>query len=158
MPRGPSRWAHTGTPRIRAPSHHPNARTARTPGWIAIATGLAVLQSTSQHAILHGCRVALVQPRRLRWRSDGGFGDTAPMSPDDGVAEFYDDLADDYHLIFEDWDPAIDLQAEILTRLLHEWGVEPGTANRRTQEVGPARRTGHRKGTALLGSRRFCWV
>ena len=32
----------------------------------------------------------------------------------------------DYHLIFDDWDRAIDLQAEILTKLLHEWGVESG--------------------------------
>ena len=46
-----------------------------------------------QHALLHVCRVALIQLPRHRWRSDGGFGDTAPMSPDDSVAEFYDDLA-----------------------------------------------------------------
>ena len=42
------------------------------------------------------------------------------MSQDSGVAEFYDDLAGDYHLIFEDWDHAIGLQAEILTKSLHE--------------------------------------
>lgn len=48
------------------------------------------------------------------------------MSQDSGVAEFYDDLAGDYHLIFEDWDHAIGLQAEILTKSLHEQGVEPG--------------------------------
>jgi len=32
---------------------------------------------------------------------------------------FYEDLADHYHLIFEDWDTSIARQAAILNPLLH---------------------------------------
>lgn len=39
------------------------------------------------------------------------------------VAAFYDGLAADYHLIFEDWDAAIDRQGKLLDRLLRERGM-----------------------------------
>src|ERR1700734_2985440 len=43
------------------------------------------------------------------------------------MASFYDDLADDYHLIFEDWDKSIERQAAILGPLLEKYTgqVEP---------------------------------
>ena len=34
------------------------------------------------------------------------------------IVDFYEELADFYHLIFEDWDSAIERQAEILGHLL----------------------------------------
>ncbi len=40
----------------------------------------------------------------------------------DDSADFYDDLAADYHLIFEDWAAAIDAQAEILDRVIRSAG------------------------------------
>ena len=36
------------------------------------------------------------------------------------VSRFYDDLADYYHLIFDDWDESIDRQARVLNRLISE--------------------------------------
>lgn len=44
----------------------------------------------------------------------------------DGAAAFYDHLAEDYHLIFADWETAIDRQQAILTRLLAELGLARG--------------------------------
>ena len=42
-----------------------------------------------------------------------------------GTREFYDELADSYHLIFDDWQAAIDRQAKVLARLLDaEWPQE----------------------------------
>jgi SAM-dependent methyltransferase len=37
------------------------------------------------------------------------------------VASFYDDLAEDYHLIFDDWDKSIERQAAILGPLLEKY-------------------------------------
>ena len=37
------------------------------------------------------------------------------------IASFYDNLADDYHLIFEDWDKSIERQAAILGPLLEQY-------------------------------------
>jgi ubiquinone/menaquinone biosynthesis C-methylase UbiE len=34
------------------------------------------------------------------------------------VTDFYDQLAEDYHLIFADWETAIAWQAEVIERLL----------------------------------------
>jgi SAM-dependent methyltransferase len=42
------------------------------------------------------------------------------------TADFYDDLAPFYHLIYEDWESAIDRQGEVLAGLLREAGVVPG--------------------------------
>src|ERR1700712_167916 len=38
------------------------------------------------------------------------------MSP--SAESFYDDMASSYHLIFDDWDKAIERQRKILTRLM----------------------------------------
>jgi SAM-dependent methyltransferase len=46
--------------------------------------------------------------------------------PDDTSNAFYDDLADDYHLIFEDWSATIARQAAVLAPLLHGLGVPEG--------------------------------
>jgi SAM-dependent methyltransferase len=46
------------------------------------------------------------------------------MSAD--AAGFYDDLADDYHLIFVDWDRTIAYQAGVLVPLLRRLGVPEG--------------------------------
>jgi SAM-dependent methyltransferase len=40
------------------------------------------------------------------------------MAPDESAADFYDDLADDYHLIFADWNASITGQATVITGLL----------------------------------------
>lgn len=42
------------------------------------------------------------------------------------TADFYDDLAPFYHLIYEDWDRSIERQGEVLATLLREAGVGPG--------------------------------
>lgn len=42
-----------------------------------------------------------------------------------GPQAFYDDLAADYHLIFDDWWAGATWQGEVLTRLLHDAGVDP---------------------------------
>jgi glycine/sarcosine N-methyltransferase len=39
---------------------------------------------------------------------------------DDSVAQFYDDLADDYHLLFADWKASRAWQAEVLDRIIRE--------------------------------------
>ena len=40
------------------------------------------------------------------------------MASDGTPADFYDELADEYHLIFADWDASIDWQARVITGLL----------------------------------------
>jgi len=42
------------------------------------------------------------------------------MAPEESPAEFYDDLAEEYHLIFADWDAAIERQARVITALLRD--------------------------------------
>lgn len=42
--------------------------------------------------------------------------------------EFYDSLADDYHLMFRDWWTSARHQGEVLDRLLRAHGLAPGTA------------------------------
>ena len=42
------------------------------------------------------------------------------------TTDFYDDLAPFYHLIFEDWERAIERQGEVLAGLLREAGVGSG--------------------------------
>jgi len=45
----------------------------------------------------------------------------------DSVQSFYDDLAESYHLIFEDWNRSIERQGDALTRVLEErWGLRGG--------------------------------
>jgi SAM-dependent methyltransferase len=48
------------------------------------------------------------------------------MDPDSTPAKFYDELADDYHLIFADWDASIDRQARVITKLLRDTGLATG--------------------------------
>jgi glycine/sarcosine N-methyltransferase len=48
------------------------------------------------------------------------------MGRDATVATFYDELADDYHLIFADWDASIGRQALIIKRLLDQHGLGTG--------------------------------
>ena len=45
----------------------------------------------------------------------------------DDSADFYDDLAAHFHLIFEDWTAAIDAQAEIFDRVIRSAGGAPST-------------------------------
>lgn len=40
--------------------------------------------------------------------------------------QFYDQLADTFHLIFEDWDRSINLQGDALVRALQPWPCESG--------------------------------
>jgi glycine/sarcosine N-methyltransferase len=59
-------------------------------------------------------------------------------------APFYDDLAGDYHLIFADWDAAIERQARVMTGLLRDLGVASGavldaSCGIGTQAIGLAR-------------------
>jgi glycine/sarcosine N-methyltransferase len=42
------------------------------------------------------------------------------MTPDETPADFYDELADDYHLIFADWNASIAWQAGVITGLLRD--------------------------------------
>jgi SAM-dependent methyltransferase len=50
------------------------------------------------------------------------------LAPDESPAEFYDELAADYHLIFADWDASITWQAEVVTGLLRaHHGLTSGT-------------------------------
>jgi glycine/sarcosine N-methyltransferase len=64
----------------------------------------------------------------------------------DSVQTFYDDLAESYHLIFEDWNRSIDRQADALTKVLAErWGLRGGrlldvAAGIGTQALGLAAR------------------
>jgi SAM-dependent methyltransferase len=48
------------------------------------------------------------------------------MTSDRTPAEFYDDLADEYHLIFADWDASIAGQGRVITGLLHDLGLTSG--------------------------------
>jgi len=43
------------------------------------------------------------------------------MDRDDTPAGFYDDLAEDYHLIFADWDASIERQSRVIARLLRDY-------------------------------------
>ncbi|WP_240040945.1 class I SAM-dependent methyltransferase [Paenibacillus ginsengarvi] len=43
----------------------------------------------------------------------------------ESVIEFYDGLAEDYHLIFHDWDTAISRQSEALSKMIRSKLVEP---------------------------------
>lgn len=49
------------------------------------------------------------------------------MAFDENPASFYDELADDYHLIFADWDASIARQARVISALLREHGMRSGT-------------------------------
>jgi glycine/sarcosine N-methyltransferase len=48
------------------------------------------------------------------------------MGRDATPADFYDELADDYHLIFADWDAAIGRQADVIGALLRDNGLTRG--------------------------------
>jgi len=48
------------------------------------------------------------------------------MTRDPTPAEFYDELAADYHLIFADWDAAVAWEAGIITGLLRDLGLTAG--------------------------------
>jgi len=66
------------------------------------------------------------------------------MTPDPTPAQFYDDLAADYHLIFADWDAAIAWEADIIAALLRDRGVTAGpvldaSCGIGTQAIGLAR-------------------
>ena len=59
------------------------------------------------------------------------------MACDRSVAAFYDQLADDYHLIFADWDAAIGRQAAIITGLLRDiHGITSGAVLDATCGIG----------------------
>lgn len=38
---------------------------------------------------------------------------------DESVLDFYDDLAEDYHLIFVNWHHAVSWQGEVLSKFIH---------------------------------------
>lgn len=61
------------------------------------------------------------------------------------VARFYDDLADDYHLIYSDWDASIDRQGKALDAVIHldRATVLDCSCGIGTQAIGLAQR-GHR--------------
>jgi glycine/sarcosine N-methyltransferase len=66
------------------------------------------------------------------------------MTPDPAPAEFYDELADEYHLIFADWDATIAWQAGVITGLLRALGLTAGavldaSCGIGTQAIGLAR-------------------
>ncbi len=48
------------------------------------------------------------------------------MTFDANPASFYDELADDYHLIFADWDASIARQAGVIAALLRDHGMTSG--------------------------------
>jgi glycine/sarcosine N-methyltransferase len=58
------------------------------------------------------------------------------MTPDPTPADFYDALANDYHLIFADWDATIAWQADVITGLLHELGLTSGSVLDATCGIG----------------------
>jgi glycine/sarcosine N-methyltransferase len=67
-----------------------------------------------------------------------------PMTADPTPAEFYDELADEYHLIFADWDASIARQARVMTGLLRDLGLTSGavldaSCGIGTQAIGLAR-------------------
>jgi SAM-dependent methyltransferase len=76
----------------------------------------------------------------------------------DAVVDFYEDLAEHYHLIFDDWDRAIARQASILNPLLHS--VLPGAPLKildcacgiGTQAIGFAQARHHVVGSDLSGA------
>ena len=47
---------------------------------------------------------------------------------DESVLEFYDDLAEAYHLIFADWKHAIAWQGEVLSKIIQSKHPSPGGA------------------------------
>ncbi|MEU3007961.1 class I SAM-dependent methyltransferase [Streptomyces sp. NPDC007020] len=65
--------------------------------------------------------------------------------PETSVAHFYDELADDYHLIYSDWDAALRRQGDALDALIGQDGVEvlDCSCGIGTQAIGLALR-GHR--------------
>ncbi|PZT71765.1 MULTISPECIES: class I SAM-dependent methyltransferase [unclassified Streptomyces] len=65
--------------------------------------------------------------------------------PETSVAHFYDELADDYHLIYSDWDASIRRQGDALDALIGQGGVEvlDCSCGIGTQAIGLALR-GHR--------------
>jgi glycine/sarcosine N-methyltransferase len=58
------------------------------------------------------------------------------MTPDPTPAEFYDDLAEDYHLIFADWDASIARQADLVAGLLRDLGITSGAVLDATCGIG----------------------
>ena len=48
------------------------------------------------------------------------------MASDETPATFYDQLVDDYHLIFADWDTAIARQARVIQRMLNDNALSEG--------------------------------
>src|SRR6266545_49187 len=48
------------------------------------------------------------------------------MASDASPASFYDEVADDYHLIFADWDESVDLQGRFIASLLRGHGLATG--------------------------------
>jgi len=67
------------------------------------------------------------------------------MATDETPADFYDELAEDYHLTFADWDASIDRQARVFTALLrNNHGLTSGavldaSCGIGTQAIGLAR-------------------
>jgi glycine/sarcosine N-methyltransferase len=67
------------------------------------------------------------------------------MASHETAADFYDELADEYHLIFADWDATIDRQARVITGLLRDnhglasGGVLDASCGIGTQAIGLAR-------------------
>ncbi len=66
------------------------------------------------------------------------------MTPDPAPVEFYDELADEYHLIFADWEATIAWQAGVITGLLRDLGLTAGavldaSCGIGTQAIGLAR-------------------
>src|SRR6476620_7790618 len=67
------------------------------------------------------------------------------MAPDETAADFYDELADDFHRIFADWDASITRQAGVITGLLRgDHGLTSGaildaSCGVGTQAIGLAR-------------------
>ena len=59
------------------------------------------------------------------------------MAPDETPADFYDELAGDYHLIFADWNASITRQAGIITDLLRtNHGLTSGAVLDATSGIG----------------------
>ena len=58
------------------------------------------------------------------------------MTPDPTPAEFYDELAGEFHLIFADWDAAIAREAAVIAGLLRQLGVTSGSVLDATCGIG----------------------
>src|ERR1044072_9175396 len=71
--------------------------------------------------------------------------------PDTSVAHFYDELADDYHLIYADWDASVRRQGEALDALMSEdrAAVLDCSCGIGTQAIGLALHGHHVTGTDL---------